>query len=317
MLERIWWLLTQLNAGAKVTYARYRIECERSRATFKRDLDYLRERFGATVVYDPRMRRYALAGDSFELPYLLFDRFHLLMMLGACRQLAEVAGAEPREIRVLRERIELLLAMQYGGKAKDLVSFAVIRWTRCDIELVDVLIAAMTERRMVRFTYHTAHSGEVHRRTVEPYRLHHYRGSWHLAAFCHHRDRPRVFLLGRIQDPDPLDRRFEERRFDVTAFLEDTFGIYKGGAVQRVVLRFSPDIARSVRDEVWHRDQEMTDLEDGGLLLSLNVADLTEIRRHALMYGPDVEVLEPPELRRQVAEAAEGILKIYGNGEKK
>lgn len=317
MLARIYWIYTQLKSEARPSVARFKRCFEVSRSTFRRDLDFLKDRLGAPVAYDPVGNGYYLTDSSFELPAFWFDRLHLLMMLGACRQLAAMSDSEPQEIRLFRQRIEDLLTMHYGDRVCDLVSFATVRWTRCDVGLVDALIAAMTERRMVRFTYHAAHSGETVRRVVEPYRLHHYRGSWHLAGFCRHRNAPRVFLLSRIRDFESTGRCFERNRFDAAAFLEETYGIYRGGEARKVTLRFSPGIARGIRDEVWHRDQVMTELDDGGILLSLKVADLTEIRRHALMYGPDVEVLEPPELRRQVAEAAAGILKIYGAGEKK
>jgi len=222
MLARIYWIYTQLKSEARPSVARFKRCFEVSRGTFKRDIEFMKDRLGAPVVYDPAVNGYYLTDSSFELPAFWFDRMHLLMMLGACRQLAAMSDVAPEEIRQFRQRIEDLLAMHYGGKVLDLVSFATVQ-----------------------------------------------------------------------------------------------FGIYKGGEVQQVALRFSPGTSRSIRDEVWHRDQEATDLPDGGLLLTLKVADLTEIRRHALMYGPDVEVLEPPELRRQVTEAAEGILKIYGNSEKK
>lgn len=317
MLARIYWIYTQLKSGARPCLAGYLRCFEMSRSTFKRDIEFLRDRLGAPVAYDPVENGYYLTDDAFEMPAFWFDRFHLLMMLGACRQLAAMSEEEPAEVRRFRQRIEALLTMHYGERILELVSFASVQWTRCDTGLMDILIAAMHDRRLVRFTYHTAYSGETGRRTVEPYRLHHYRGSWHLAAHCRRRQMPRVFLLSRMADVVPLDRCFKKNRFDVSAFLEGTFGIYKGGDVRRVVLRFSPGIARTIRDEVWHRDQEMTELPDGGLLLSLKVADLTEIRRHVLMYGPEVTVVEPEELKREVIEAAEGILKVYGGeGEK-
>jgi predicted DNA-binding transcriptional regulator YafY len=55
----------------------------------------------------------------------------------------------------------------------------------------------------------------------------------------------------------------------------------------------------------------MREEEDGSLTLSVPIADLTEIRRHVLKYGAEVEVLEPQELRRQVREEAARILLRY------
>ena len=312
MFERIYWLYTKLKQGAYPSAARIKRKFEIHHSTFKRDLAYFRDRLGAPVAYDRHRNGYYLTDRSFELPAYWFDSHHLLMMLGALRHLAAMSKAEPPEIRTFRRRIEGLLINQYGRDIRSAVSFAQVQWSRCDTGLLDTLIDALSNRRLLTLTYFTAHSGRTRRRTVEPYRLHHYRGTWHLIGFCHLRSQPRVFMLSRIQEVEPLDKQYTTPRFDVADFLDGTFGIFRGGPVQEVVLRFSPAIARIVLDEIWHPDQTMTDLPDGGIRLSLKVANLTEIRRHVLMYGPDVEVLAPAELRQQVIDAAEGIRKLYG-----
>ena len=312
MFERIYWLYTKLKQNAYPSAARTRGKFEIHHSTFKRDLAYFRERLGAPVAYNRRRNGYYLTDRSFELPAYWFDPHHLLMMLGTLRHLAAMSKTEAPEIRTFRKRIEGLLAIHYGRDIGSAVSFAQVQWCRCDAGLLDTLISALASRRLLSLTYFTAHSGRTRSRTVEPYRLHHYRGTWHLIGFCHLRNQPRVFMLSRIQKLEPLADQYTSPRFDVADFLEGTFGIFRGGPVQEVVLRFSPAIARIVRDEIWHPDQEMTDLPDGGLRLCLKVSNLTEIRRHVLMYGPDVEVLAPDELRRQVIDAAEGIRKFYG-----
>jgi len=172
-------------------------------------------------------------------------------------------------------------------------------------------VDAVLKKRCLRIVYYTGYSGETAERRIEPYRLHNYRGTWHLVAFCHYRGEPRIFMLSRIREVQVLAETYGGHRFDVAQFLDTAFGIYRGGTIQKAVLRFSPAVARIIRDQIWHQDQEMHEEEDGSLTLSVPIADLTEIRRHVLKYGAEVEVLAPEELRRQVREEAARILLRY------
>lgn len=95
-------------------------------------------------------------------------------------------------------------------------------------------------------------------------------------------------------------------------YLAAAFGIFKGEARETVVLHFSPTMARFVSNEFWHGDQVMEPLPDGGLRLSLPVANLTEIRMKVLQYGSEVEVVAPDELREQVAAEAARVVELYG-----
>ncbi len=312
MLERIYWFYSQLKAGKAPSCNSFVSRFEVSKSTFKRDLAFLRDRLGAPVEYDNERAGYVLTDSSFELPPYWFDRVHLFMILGLCRQFEAAKRSEPDEIEKLRCRAEEILSMRYGREVLDVVSFEMIQWVGFDDKILDAVLSAIIEKRLLSITYHTAYSGETSQRTLEPYRLHNYMGAWHLLGYCLLRQCPRMFLLNRIENPKPLPKRFSEPRFDPCAYLGDTFGIYKGNCSIKVSMRFSPSIARFIRDELWHKEQEISETADGGLILSLPVSDLTEIKRHALKYGTQVEVLEPAELRRQVAEEARAILAVYG-----
>jgi hypothetical protein len=185
MLERIYWLYCRLKCNAFPSFHRYAEKYEVSRATFKRDLVYLRERLNAPVSFDADRQGYYLTDASFELPAFWFDPVHLLMMLGVCRQLSSLSDSS--EVRRFQERIESLLTIHYGSGVPDLVSYESVQWTGCDARLLENLIRAIRGRHLVRMTYFAAHSGEVTDRRLEPYRLHHYRGTWHLVGYCHYR----------------------------------------------------------------------------------------------------------------------------------
>ena len=61
--------------------------------------------------------------------------------------------------------------------------------------------------------------------------------------------------------------------------------------------RFSPAAAPTAMVLEFHPKQEMTDLEDGGLLVSFEASGQVEMAWHLAKWGAEVEVVEPAALR--------------------
>lgn len=59
--------------------------------------------------------------------------------------------------------------------------------------------------------------------------------------------------------------------------------------------------AATAREFEFHPKQEMTELEDGGLLVSFEASGLVEMAWHLAKWGREVEVVEPAALREMVA----------------
>jgi len=66
------------------------------------------------------------------------------------------------------------------------------------------------------------------------------------------------------------------------------------------VWRFSPAAAATAREFEFHPKQKMTELEDGGLLVSFEASGLVEMAWHLAKWAREVEVLEPAALREMV-----------------
>ena len=70
-----------------------------------------------------------------------------------------------------------------------------------------------------------------------------------------------------------------------------------------IVIRFDPSVTQRVHETRWHHSQVEELEDDGSLLWRARVAGVLEIRSWILSWGPDAEVLEPPELEQ-----------LYGQG---
>jgi predicted DNA-binding transcriptional regulator YafY len=177
-------------------------------------------------------------------------------------------------------------------------------------EVLDAAIDALLRERLVDFDY--TRGG----RTVP------YRGFRPLTLVVYRRA---VYLLGRTPEaPNVLrlsiDRMRDARVGDPFAYPDDWdpdadlgrfFGIVASGTPDRVVLRFTPQVARLVWARAWHPTAQMTALPDGGVELSM-VTGGQELVRFALEWGATCEVVAPPWLRDAVLAELRGALAAYG-----
>jgi len=99
--------------------------------------------------------------------------------------------------------------------------------------------------------------------------------------------------------------------FNMKDYFHSSFGIYKGKSIQEVTLRFTPEKAKWIKDQVWHKDQKVKLLKDGSLEISFPVSDFSEVEREILRHGSDVEVIKPKSLRELIKLEAEKIARIY------
>jgi predicted DNA-binding transcriptional regulator YafY len=172
------------------------------------------------------------------------------------------------------------------------------------------------EGRVVEIDYDPG-SGERKRTRVRPYFLEPDAAlrSVYLIGFDEPAAAMRTYKVERIRSATLTQDRYDiPDDFDPDRWLADAWGIWSPDSTPpvRVRLRFDADIAHRVREAVWHRSQELTELPDGGVELAVTVNGTVEIRPWILSWGDGVEVLEPAELRGAVADAVQAAAARYG-----
>ena len=184
------------------------------------------------------------------------------------------------------------------------------------IQTLETLTRAWADRRLVRISYWAADRPEAQERIIAPYFLEVSRSEPAAYVMAHDqlRNAMRTFKLERIQTAELLpDHYVIPEEFDVYKWLESSWGIINEDEVE-VRLRFSAAVGRRVRESVWHHSQKLTDLPDGGCLLTICVAGIKEIKSWVMSWGAEVEVLAPPELRAQVGDDSRRMLAHYAGG---
>jgi predicted DNA-binding transcriptional regulator YafY len=120
----------------------------------------------------------------------------------------------------------------------------------------------------------------------------------------------RPFAVERISEAKPTNRRFEiPADFDFAKFSEDAFDVI-WGEPQEVKIRFSPEQAPYIQERTWHPSQKIDKCTDGSIELSMNVANLWEVKRWLIGYGADAQVLRPMGLAKDIEEECAELLKI-------
>ena len=126
----------------------------------------------------------------------------------------------------------------------------------------------------------------------------------------------RTYKVERIRSATLTTDRYEiPDDFDPDAWLANSWGIWssEGTPTVRIRLRFDASIAHRVREAVWHRSQELTELPGGGVELAVAVAGIVEIQPWILSWGGDAEVLEPADLRDAIAASVRRAAERYGD----
>ena len=293
-------------------------------ATLKRDIDHLRDRMNAPVVFDRQEGGYRLdpsqqaLGTQYELPGLWFsaEEIHALLTMQHLLANLDAGGLLGPHIAPLMKRL---------GKVMDVGKHSSVELSRrIKVQTVgarpvhlphfQAVGSALLRRHRLRISYHARTTDQASEREVSPQRLIHYRDNWYLDAWCHLRQGLRSFsvdAIGHVQVEARAAIDVPEAELD--AVLGAGYGIFAGRQVQWASLRFSPERARWVAAETWHPQQKGRFDGDGSYVMDLPYADPRELVMDVLRHVPDVDVLGPPELRDAVAQRLRaGCAKIVG-----
>jgi predicted DNA-binding transcriptional regulator YafY len=179
-------------------------------------------------------------------------------------------------------------------------------------EELDVLYQAVADLRPMTFEYRDV-AGQSSASAIHPYAMVLYKDA--IYAVGKHLDSGelRTFALDRMTDAEfSTTERFElPADFNVDQYFQGQFGIWRGKDKLRVVVDFSPKVADYVRSRRVHPTQKLSSLRGGGVRLTMNVGDTTEVASWILGFGDTARVVEPQALRARVIRELKGALALY------
>jgi proteasome accessory factor B len=118
----------------------------------------------------------------------------------------------------------------------------------------------------------------------------------------------RFFKLDRVTDARVTSRSFEPSTEAVDDLLADSITLFRSPEPpRRYRIRIDAPRARWAREKPFHPGQRVRPQADGGIVLEIDRAWDAEMLPQLLSLGEHVEVLEPADVREQLAEAARRI----------
>jgi predicted DNA-binding transcriptional regulator YafY len=164
--------------------------------------------------------------------------------------------------------------------------------------LVDItrrLFDAAHDRRVAQMRYFSATSNRAKSYLVHPYRLALAQGGVYLIAWVPQYDEFRTFAVERIERLSIQDETFR-RSHDLPA---DVFGGSMGvfwAPAEPIEVEFDARVAPYVRGRLWHESQQLQDLPDGRVRMTLQVSNDWALRSWLLGFGAAVRVRQPAAL---------------------
>jgi predicted DNA-binding transcriptional regulator YafY len=315
--ERYCWFHSEIKAGR---YPNARGMAERHGISTKqaqRDVEFVRERLNAPLRFNRMRNGYEYEDTRYELPPIWCSQDELLALCVALRLAAAVPDKQVKSF--LHELLGKFLDFRSATPSPNLrsmetkISVKNIQYYKIEEVVFHQTLAALLRGNSIRIAYRSPYAGAETERTILPLHLLHYMGNWHLIAFCSLKKELRDFALSRIRHIETADQpvRLPEHLPAIEDFIARSFGLMSSGPQADVCLRFSPDVAEWISEQVWHQNQEASSNADGSMILRFPVSDFREIKREILKYGASVEVVSPAELRDEVKKEIEKMMGVY------
>lgn len=320
-LERFYRIDRLLKERKLVSFAAFEKELGMSRASVKRDLEYMRSRFNAPIEYDREANGYRFgaprSGPRYELPGLWFNSSEVLALLTTLRMLGDLQpGMLEGQIEPLRERLRSILGSGDHSWQEVEKRIRIFQPERREAGAghFSAIAAAVLKRTRLWIRHYNRKEDRETEREVSPQRLVHYRDNWYLDAWCHLRNDLRSFAVDAIRDASLRDGRAKEiPAAELDAHLGSGYGIFAGKDVQWATLKFTPEAARWVSAQQWHPKQRVNVEKDGSYILEVPYSEDRELVMEILKFGADVEVLHPPPLRKRISDTLRNAANRYGN----
>jgi predicted DNA-binding transcriptional regulator YafY len=165
-----------------------------------------------------------------------------------------------------------------------------------------IIDRALDQGRCVRIRYRGVDDAAPAWRLVEPVELRISAQQPYVVAYDPVHARYKTYKLARISQVQLLTERARAAAdYDPKKLFEHSRGIWSGPAYD-IAVQLHEKVARLAPEWPLHREQTISDLSNGDVVVRARVAGLQEPLRWVLSWGRNAQALEPAELREMVIE---------------
>ena len=166
---------------------------------------------------------------------------------------------------------------------------------------------ALSETRVVKIIYHSAGTGEMSEREIEPMGIVYYTARWHLIGYCRLRKDYRDFRLDRIEKLEVLPERFlMVKHPSLKDHLEK---LISTNELITVSIKLPVEVLRFIQDSKYNMGLIKEEQQDEMVQLTFATFSIDYFARWLLMMGDSPEIVSPAELKVKTRELVQ---KLYG-----
>ncbi len=249
--------------------------------------------------------------EQFRRPVRLTLKEALALELALTGVADEDAGPFAVAVAGIREKVRRALSPRVAQEVSQAGEhISAVRSPGLAGKMLRVLKDAMNLQVVVTIEYFSRSSGRISSRVIEPYGFYEQAGHWYVVARAVERDRVMTFRADRIRSATPGDEEYEiPDGFEVATYRRQGPPSPVESGVM-VTVRFGPEIARFARETFPAR--EFVEDADGAVTATLQTTGTAWLVSELLRWGGGAVVVDPPEIRRELAERARAALSRYG-----
>lgn len=299
-IDRLIGILSILLQRDSVTAPELAERFEVSRRTINRDVEALCQA-GIPIVTRQGAGGGIAIMDGYRVDRTVLSTADMQAILAGLKSLDSVSGS--RRYAQLMEKLSAGNSDVISAGQAFLIDLS--SWYKDSLAPKIQLIHSAIEAGLVISFDYLSPGGES-RREIAPYYLVFRWSNWYVWGWCQSREDYRLFKLNRMDDLHLTGAGFERR----PAPLPDLSNhhIFPGGI--RVKALFTPDCAWRLAEEFGRDCYEAR--PDGRLLFQTDYTDKENLISWLLTFGEKAELLEPPEIRRELAEKIKRMGERYG-----
>lgn len=261
--------------------------------------------------------------DGKELPLRTFHKWRIAVeeMFGLNIECERKGGyhyyiGNPEEIENSGLRSWLLSTISVSNLLLDsqqLKSRILLEEVPSGVKYLSLIIDTMKTGNVVQIEYQSFWRKESSTLILKPYCVRLFKQRWYLLAYNSDYNELRTYSLDRIQDFKKLAETFTiPDSFNAQEYFENYYGIIvKRGEVEDVKLRASKEQANYLRSLKLHHSQQEVEKHEDYSIFTYRLCPELDFIIEIMSMGERVEVLEPKQLRNQIAESAEQLSRLY------
>ena len=267
-------------------FAEKGLELKFTERTFQRDKLAIADVFGIQISYSRKKNAHFIEEEELELSQeSVFDQLLLVEAYRETKGKADVMFFEPRRARGL--------------------------------EHLNGLIHAITQKKVLSFTYQKFWENEKSSKVVMPYALKEFKNRWYLLAADYQSKNTSFFLktygLDRISDLNISNTSFKREDIDIEKAYKNSFGIIStlGKETQEILLKFDREQANYVKALPLHHSQTVIAENETETIFRVSLVPTYDFQREILSYGKRVQVLAPESFIQELKAEVEIMLKNF------